>query len=72
MSKISKITLVLDYDLLQVTYWPPNDLFEVKIKMCHVLLHGCLNMVFWVKDFKLTLVLDYDISEATYWPPNDL
>ena len=25
-SRISKIALVLDYDLLEATYWPPSDL----------------------------------------------
>ena len=34
-SRISKIALVLDYDIAKAIFWPPNDLWEVKISNCH-------------------------------------
>ena len=51
-SRISKIILFLDYDLSEATYWPPNDLYEVKINICNILVYGCLTLGFWVKHFK--------------------
>ena len=32
--------LFLDYDLSETTYWSPNDLWEVKINICHILVYG--------------------------------
>ena len=51
-SRISNIALVLDYGLSEVTYWPPNDLWEVKISKCQFLLHGCLDTCFLGQGFK--------------------
>ena len=50
-SGISKIALVLDYDLLEATYRPSNDLWKVKIIRYQLLFPWCQNIGFLGQGF---------------------
>ena len=66
-SRISKIALVLDYGLWQATYWPPNDLWDVKLLSINICFKYVRDRLFWSKISKIAFVLDYDLLEAKYW-----
>ena len=68
-SGISKIALVLDYDLLEAIY------SSLRGQNYYVSIFAPLvskYRFFGSRILKTALVLDYDLSEAIYWPPKDL
>ena len=66
-SRISKIALVLDYNLSEVTYWPPNDLWEVKNFKVTIFASWVSRYTFFGSRIsRIKLFMDNNLLEDTY------